>query len=924
MDSQIPGWMPFQLCRPWQLSGFSHETPSQGLFEKPDLETRCGATSLHESDETVATTQLSLPSLNVTEISPAPQLEIDTESLQSIVSDAAGSTAEFVLDENDPWAFPETDITPLVTTFRSWESFQRPPRPLPQPWPYLSEAGKDAFDAVLQSVQPSDGVLRQEVTFKAFGDLAFGRSSVFFQWNTETRTFEQTLKDIAISGMSATCSQSLTQTFLEQGTAFRRLYDYAISVNSQGSDLPTLVALKRSIAIVLETLETMIASDIPQMRSLLHLQAANTAPKQVLETLSTLQNKVCAAESDEEVVSAVSSWYNTLAEAADSRTDVVRAVLEQTSAPWLEQVMEEIGIWRSGNTLFGFDSNVKSLDETARMRRSNVHTESGLLMSRDDRAMIHNIDSGLQTLMRHSPAHPLVIHSTQAAPPLHTLSVTGVEDVARRAREYETEIQRVIENFKTPKPPFRASKRGQPSKTTAATPWSAFVSDIPDGQPSLLELDGFLEMQPRFVESPAKHGLVQATLAFHHDSRGDTSHGGYDKGLLPNISVVETIRPFLEVQSRLVNDAVMRYMLHDCNLEAHLDLHRDFFLLGDREFVARLSTSLFSSTVQAAERKRGAISTSQALGLRLDGGAGERWPPATSELNLSLMGILDETYRGNRTESLGRELPGNLSFAVRELSDANIERVSNRNSVHALDFLRLQYVAPSPLDEIITPEISRRYDGIFQVLLVHLRMLHLANALRFATLKRGVQSPGQAHHENRRIGLVAKAHHLIITVASHATETAIQPPWRKLSASVKAVRASLSLQGVPDRGKGVVPASVHSLRKLHEECVEQVRGRLFMERRHEHIRKTLDEIFDAVLQCVLIFLGGSSDGRSGIIDCSTTLDGLHSRLLTELAESADTMEKAAVGEKEQQEADAARSLVIQLDWNGYYRNLNKT
>ena len=99
--------------------------------------------------------------------------------------------------------------------------------------------------------------------------------------------------------------------------------------------------------------------------------------------------------------------------------------------------------------------------------------------------------------------------------------------------------------------------------------------------------------------------------------------------------------------------------------------------------------------------------TGEVMGLRLGTTHEERWPPASSELQLTLMGILNETYGKAQASQDSRRaneqaLPGALSFAIRQLPEAEIDQVLDPNSLYALDFLRLRYTIGAPLDAIMT------------------------------------------------------------------------------------------------------------------------------------------------------------------------------------------------------------------------------
>ncbi|CAN9145489.1 unnamed protein product [Alternaria alternata] len=102
---------------------------------------------------------------------------------------------------------------------------------------------------------------------------------------------------------------------------------------------------------------------------------------------------------------------------------------------------------------------------------------------------------------------------------------------------------------------------------------------------------------------------------------------------------------------------------------------------------------------------------------------------------------------------------GQLNFAIRNLTEAEQEKVMDPDALHALDFLRLQYVAPAPLNLVITSTSLEKYDYIFKFLLRLLRMLFVVSHL-----------PRRYADSNAR-QFRTEAYHFVITLTNYVFQS---------------------------------------------------------------------------------------------------------------------------------------------------------
>ncbi|KAF2722917.1 hypothetical protein K431DRAFT_221004 [Polychaeton citri CBS 116435] len=383
---------------------------------------------------------------------------------------------------------------------------------------------------------------------------------------------------------------------------------------------------------------------------------------------------------------------------------------------------------------------------------------------------------------------------------------------------------------------------------------------------------------------------------------------------------LELIQPLIATQWRVTNHVLLRQLFDENLLHQHLNLQRAFHLFGNGNFVKRLTTALFSQETQTAERKRGNLPTSEAMGLRLGTKQGQRWPPASSELRLTLMGILSEAYFGseNRDSEAGqqtKELPGSLNFSIRELPEADIDKVMDAGSIYALDFLRLQYMAPPLLDAILTPATMRAYDGIFKFMLRLLRMNDVTTNLRMQT--KSLQRQGRDAAAG--VSFSIQARHIVTTLTTYFVEMGIATPWSRLMASIDGVKSSLAR--VVETGEfqpGHQQIGIADLRRWHESCLKTIRARLFIRRKYENLRFALEEVFTEILKgASLVCLTEKETRARGFKNFHNAVDKFLQQLqiLIGRARKVTDTHDTTGGERED---ELVKMLLCQLDWNGYY------
>jgi hypothetical protein len=386
-------------------------------------------------------------------------------------------------------------------------------------------------------------------------------------------------------------------------------------------------------------------------------------------------------------------------------------------------------------------------------------------------------------------------------------------------------------------------------------------TDKPDSILTFFGLDQ-VGMEARFAASIEQFAQPVAT----HDAEDTLSRIVRDRLSGTHASAIElsnstphwTLLPVLSfgviasAQAQVVNKETLKLLFTAHNLRDHLKLQRECQLLGNGLLCSRLSHALFDPDMETAERRSGVAKNSSVMGLRL--GGRNNWPPASSELRLALMGILSECYSGNQEEKKPERnerifdketsgLPGDMSFAIRDLTEEEIDKCMNPDSLEALDFLRLSYTAPPQLSPIITPMNLLQYDGIFKLLLRVLRMIFVVNQLFFDAnrLARDWEDPGDA-----TLRFVREAQHFVASVSTYFLDTGIAVPWRVFEKKLDKIETDLRRPSTSSSSDEI--QSPDKLQEFHSLVLDRIMLALFLRKRQQPVLKLLEDIFNTILR----------------------------------------------------------------------------
>jgi hypothetical protein len=798
-------------------------------------------------------TDLQLPDLDSYEFGKLDKLDTFPEP----APDAPDTNpSPVVLDvQDDLWKLGLTTPTKHAS-LRTWEAFANDAY-TESPTLYISDAGPRAFDAL----QPDDtNVLQSAFTLKCLALLGLGRSSTLYQWTKEKKTFVPTLDNVRLSGLSSTAFDSLVQRLTATGCAFVHLRHFVQTSYANKHPLAARVALATTIQAVLEALDQNLSDRLVTVTSALQLLACFDTPTILLTEMRELVSSTSHETTDTALLSICHKTIDQFANACSPFQLLHTEILNQVSQPWFQAICQKTGLT---HRQFDLPSQDDILERSAHI-------------SAEDRDQITEVMTGIAVLRDSVPDHPILSPASWGvdSPSLEVGSTSmSIDRIVEKANKYQQDLLVAISTYSNGGPkPHDADIQQQPSHLTSEQlPWS-----LDQGQQTYFEDVGTQFSAPPTLMADTSNirilttDIVEAdktqeatTLDLRHAARTTLHH----------------LQPYLHVQSRLLNGTLLRLLFRQFSLRENLTLNHSFHLLGNGLFVQHLTRALFTSETNAR-------------GLRLDNRS-KQWPPASSELRLGLMGVLSESYGE-------KDIPGNLSFAIRELSDAEIEKCLDAHSIHALDFLRLRYEAPVPLNAILSDTAMAKYDDCFRVLLGVLRILHSVTLLRSSAQRPTSSAASQAFaHE---------AWNCVSSLASYFFDIGVAGPCKQFSLLLDGIEADLAVEDEQGSFGHRVTFGISQLVVKHDEMLDTIRSRLFLRSRHDKLRMLIEKIFSCILR-----VQSDADDEQALWQQRDELKDLVKRVQSALQELTRKIgKKRGMGQQDRDDVFAAEVLGFRL------------
>ena len=560
------------------------------------------------------------------------------------------------------------------------------------------------FDAALSwSGQERDRVLKKEYLIRSLIQLGLGRDSMLYTYDRQRKTFDALLVDVYMSGYSKEAVYSIVAQLVDLGCAMRRLRTGTSPGAERDKSSPASMAVLCEIYEALAVIEESVHRSADSVVSLLQLESLFEAHRQVLDIFSNLISSIDTASSDTDVISRIFNTFNS----ADHRNPKIQAVLKRildaATRPWMNTVSAWLQILPDGDLNLlempsfvgrSSDGNCVAGGQSALLDCEFLPEGLTSLLTLDEGRLVFETGYLLRLMTSYCPNHPVLASSVSHARKLRdfgwSVSWCEIERSVVQAKRYELEMASQINQFENHTRVLSASRlRASESKHLHCPHADSMPKDERKIQHSLNSIE-----EPMSKDEVYWIDLLKLTT----DDTGILPTSIMDIGPALSMALSLSIEPWISAQHRLANRACLWLLFKNHDLRSHLTLLYRFQLVGDGPFISRLCHALFSPDMPSAERNSREHRTGLS-GLRL--GHRATWPPASSELRLALTGILRDSYftkgQALATTFYNQDLPGNLSFAIREMSEVDIKKCLDPHSVFALDFLCLEYrVSPLP------------------------------------------------------------------------------------------------------------------------------------------------------------------------------------------------------------------------------------
>lgn len=799
----------------------------------------------------------------------------DDESLEVTTNDTAEPESPSLYLDNI-WALESLQSpSTCQPKLESWDSFLDGDFKEPAS-AYLSEFGNKGFDAALSHQATVSGLenagrlLRPSVFLNSLFRLGLGWNSILFHYNERDRGFEKSIRDIRIAGIGLMTLDGMIRDILKCGTDMQRIRRFVRKNPSLTEQPSVLTGLASAASVLIYSLEKQLTKHISPDISLIQIQSLFRNCGDLVSTLAEIITAVEGTGNESEIISVLLEKCENNEQKFPWMANILHEILQKCIKPWLTLVESWIGL-RSEKLLLAeehttrerfvewqkFSPAGEDYIYHSEMMPSSLPTEQAHLIFETGKA--------LRLLKQNQPDHPIsrddVVEKSQPPSFACAFSWAHIEQIQQKAADYESRLRQEILRYHN-----GDHSSSRPVTQSGETDLAGDKTDETSRSNEFELID--LDNEPQTSGVLASHSYMEADNLYKHAEESDLlnpdSANFAETAFGPPLGSVLylSLAPILAVQAELIDFSCLHLLFKRHKLRRHLNLQWRFQLLGDGIFASRLSHSLFDPELTSGERKSGVVRGGFHTGLRL--GSRDTWPPASSELRLVLMGLLTECHAAIENEATlsiqpeakERELPGGLSFSIRELSGAELIKCKDPNAIEALDFLRLQYKPPAVLESVITSQSLEKYDRLFKHLLRLIRMVSVTNSLvRDSTARNSLS--GDAHNVFQKFRVDSQ--HFIGALNEYFFQTGIGTNWNRFENTLSKIESCLDKGDIDETIE--IAGSLHRLRQYHEAVLNQILFSLFLSKRHEQVNKLLEEIFGTILAFVPL---SRFDGSHGI------------------------------------------------------------
>ncbi|KAL8651262.1 MAG: hypothetical protein Q9226_004778 [Calogaya cf. arnoldii] len=693
-------------------------------------------------------------------------------------------------------------------------------------------------------VSESDAILSSLV------HVAFGRESTIYRYDEKRKGFRPVDDGAQICGYTPRIFHDLTVDLVEYGSQMRQAKEFSEKIRQTKAATNSLVALASGVDITIRALEAQMSASLSCIKTVLQLQTLLDPLRRVLETISSIISIVDQADEMEDDNILLSKLFEIVQDPEHSTPGlrlVMSELLAHVSRPWLESVEVSSGL-KEEHTLGGIPS-MKTRFHQPNEDCPNIAVDDievgenspgkmPVFISTELTETFLEVVDSLQLLRAYGPQHPLARPrelSIQEPPTLQwQFSWQDIEGVKAKAQTYESNVLQACKAFHS---------SGSTVHQAFAEQSEGLVQDteIKEVFDFLWDIDAPLSSPMAGSPSRLATTVIQTLSRTHPFSPGPTT---------PPMSHIPSLSfgPTLMTQSRLLSHSTLHMLFHSHALRSHLRLLRSYLLFANGPFLVHLSHTLFDRSLPAAEYPTGHLQF-EAGTKELESKMREVWPPMSSELRIALMGLLIESYYSSPESKLTggppkvrtdkAELPGGLSFAVRnDMSDEELQKCSNVDGLESLDFLKIQYRPPKPLDVVITDSVLEKYDRVSRLLLRGARVGWVVKEM--IKQPRGMGWSGLRSRLGQKFKI--EVHHFVTMVFGHFGDS-IEELWVAFETKLDDIEASIEYYEAGQKIEGI-----HRLRTLHEEVLDRILASCLLRKRQELVMNLLEEILGLVLQ----------------------------------------------------------------------------
>ena len=849
----------------WQGFQFSKELSSE-IFSIPHVEHK----TLHDLQ----------PSTFIFDVEhvPIPSLEASSASSYTTAEDDLYRDIEQSDGDSEPWenvwTLPEVKDSSRQSKLTSWDHFTNAQHIEPGT-AYLSEAGASTFDAIIASLQGPKQTVPLVFTDRflhALYELGLGRSSVLFQWSEEQHHFGQNTDNFTVSGCTSGLIQNMIDSTAVSGAMMRKLSDarsyYRLNTVEETSSVLAFHSALSSCPIAIRQYMNSQRCDI---KTVLHFQQVYSNVVPLLELLDYVATLLSGSSNDHALLPTLLEDATSLSLRYPRFRPVLSHLISSMASPALDELSCDVGL----NPRHCLGVEQRHTDEA---RRWSVVLPTGILQT------VQQAANALQLL--HGATSTRLGALLHSRPKIKFDLAFTWTSVIRSQAEADSHENNVKSDLLSDH--FGCELMAQSlSAANDLAPWTSVLADSANPF-ALLDIEKCLPVMnvPDQASTLALDCLNQAP-------------SGTELALSYHEVIAQSISPLLFAQHRLLSYSVFELLFTEQGLLSHLTLQHQIQLLGDGMFAARLDTALFDSEQSSGEGRR---RTGATTGLRLQ--TRDSWPPASSELRLVLMGVLLESMGASGAKAY----EDTVSFAIRDLSEEEMERCRDADSIHALDFLKLQYRPPSlVLEAVISTESLGKYDRIFQHLLRVLRLKNVAQGLLREVSSRQAAVHDRADHKFR-----VEVQFFVLTIADYCQNVAVHGAWNPFADTMRNIGRKLEARdydGVLSLGQ-----SLDNLRRKHEDTLDAILRALFLKRKQKQALGVLEDVFGVILRYTAAARKSTTDEET-MHRYHREFAGLVRRLaglLQDMAQNDITDDGYGSG------GSLFEALLVRLDFGGYW------